>query len=156
MDIPDEFYNLVEEVFSYDSMEDFLINISTRINNKLGAERSTLFMYDSSDNTLKSVVFMAKIGEKLTIPLDTPSIASLTFESKKPIIVDDISDEEYLKSAGIIYHKCWKDIPQLNPTKNILSVPIIFNNNPIGVFVAVNKFPRFSESDVEYIESIRN
>lgn len=154
MNLLEDFYNLIEEIFSYDSMEKFLEKISIKVNNRLGAERSTLFIYDSHDNTLKSIVFLAKIGEKLVIPLNIPSIAGYSFKNKKPLIVDDVSDVNYLKSVGLEYHECWKSIPEVNPTKNILSVPIIFNNNPIGVFVAVNKFPKFTKDDIDYVNSI--
>lgn len=36
----------------------------------------------------------------------------------------------------------------------MLSVPVIFKDNPIGVFIAVNKFPYFTEEDVKYIENV--
>lgn len=154
MDVPEDFYSLIEDMFSWDSMEDFLSNISRQINAKLGAERSTLFIYDSIDNSLKSVVFMAKVGEKITIPLTVPSIAGASFKSRKPFLVEDVADQDYLNSIGVQYHECWKIIPDVSPTKNMLSVPIILKEEPLGVFVAVNKFPKFNQEDVEYIKNI--
>lgn len=151
MDVSDDFYSLVEEMFSWESMEDFLINISRHINSKLGAERSTLFIYDGQDDALKSVVFLARMEEKITIPLSTPSIAGSSFKAGKPIIVDDITDTAYLRSVNLHYHECWKTVEDINPTKNMMSVPIFFKDKPVGVFVAVNKLPRFEQKDVDYV-----
>lgn len=152
----EKFINLVEDIFSYDSIEEFLINISNFVRDGLKAERASLFIYDQEDNSLKSIVFQAKMEEKVTIPLDIPSIAGYTFKNKKPVIVDDVNDEDSLRSIdpSIRYHRFWKEIDQINPTKTMLSVPVSFKDEVLGVFVVVNKFPTFNNEDLMYIEDI--
>ncbi|MEJ5172924.1 MAG: GAF domain-containing protein [Hydrogenothermaceae bacterium] len=156
INLNEDFYNLVEELFSQESVEDFLHSVSLHIREKLKAERATLLIYDKEDNSLKSIVFQAKIGEKLTIPLDIPSIAGYTFKNRKSLIIDDVNDRKLLDSIDktLKYHEYWKEVDNITPTKTMLSVPIFFKENPVGVFVAVNKFPSFTKEDLEYVESM--
>jgi transcriptional regulator with GAF, ATPase, and Fis domain len=160
MDIMDEdeilqIEHICEEIFSTDNIEEFITNLTENIRQILNAERCTLFLYDKYDNSLKSVVYQANLNEKVTIPLNIDSIAGFSFLNDRSIIINDVNDKKELKSIddNLTYHECWKnvDVPR---TKTMISVPIKIKNDKIGVLVAVNKFPNFTQDDVNKAEKI--
>jgi transcriptional regulator with PAS, ATPase and Fis domain len=147
--------HICEEIFSTDNIEEFITNLTENIRQILNAERCTLFLYDKYDNSLKSVVYQANLNEKVSIPLNIDSIAGFSFLNDRSIIINDVNDKKELKSIddNLTYHECWKnvDVPR---TKTMLSVPIKIKNDKIGVLVAVNKFPNFTQDDVNKAEKI--
>jgi transcriptional regulator with GAF, ATPase, and Fis domain len=146
---------ICEEIFSTDNIEEFITNLTENIRQILNAERCTLFLYDKYDNSLKSVVYQANLNEKVTISLNRDSIAGFSFLNDRSIIINDVNDKKELKSIddNLTYHECWKNV-DVSRTKTMLSVPIKIKNDKIGVLVAVNKFPNFTQDDVNKAEKI--
>ncbi len=142
--------NLCEEIIFSDNIEDFLNITTEKVRKLLDADRCTLFIYDNTSNSLKSVVFQANLKEQVCIPLDKPSIAGYVFKNKKSLVIKDVKDESELKfiDPNLEYHPRLKNI-NVPPTKSMIAIPLNFKNEIIGVLTVVNYNKEFKEEDKE-------
>jgi class 3 adenylate cyclase len=121
--------------------------IIEQINDILGTERSTVFLYDPRKDELWSLVATSMGKNKIRVPADS-GVAGLVFLRKKPLRIDDAySDSRF--NAEIDRRSGFK-------TRNILCIPV-FNRKEecIGVIEALNKVgDDFNEQDLEIFFSI--
>jgi class 3 adenylate cyclase/putative methionine-R-sulfoxide reductase with GAF domain len=121
--------------------------IIEQINEIIGTERSTVFLYDSIQAELWSLVATGMGKNKIRVPADS-GVAGLAFLSKKPLRINDAYSDsrfntEIDKRSGF-------------RTRNILCIPV-FNRNKqcIGVIEALNKIDgEFADKDLEILSSI--
>jgi len=123
--------------------------IIEQINEILGTERSTVFLYDSKQDELWSLVATGMGKNKIRVSADS-GVAGLVFLMKKPLKINDAYSDsrfnsEIDKSSGF-------------KTRNILCIPV-FNKKKecIAVIEALNKAAEdFNEQDLEIFSSIAN
>ncbi len=144
---------LLEFSLSNLDIKDILTKVVEKIRKEIGAERSTLFLYDEDDNMLESIVFEADKLKKIKIPVNLESIAGYVAIKQKPVNLKNIYDEEEMKSIDkdLKYHKGWVKVSNYI-TQSMISLPIIASGKFLGVFVATNKVPYFSEEDQKLLE----
>ncbi|MCP4231847.1 MAG: HD domain-containing protein [bacterium] len=123
-----------------------LCSVTRETSNVIGAERSTVFLFDSVNDELWSIVAE---GEEEEIRFNADAgIAGSVFRSGRPLIaLDAYSDKRFNpyidKKTGFV-------------TKNILAVPIIDPwQRKQGVFEVINKISGdFQEEDANFLSAI--
>jgi class 3 adenylate cyclase/putative methionine-R-sulfoxide reductase with GAF domain len=121
--------------------------IIEQINEILGTERSTVFLYDPKQDELWSLVATGMGKNKIRVPADS-GVAGLVFLRKKPLRINDAYSDacfnpEIDKCSGF-------------KTRNILCIPILNRKEEcIGVIEALNKVTEdFNDQDLEIFFSI--
>ena len=121
--------------------------IIEQINDILGTERSTVFLYDPKEDELWSLVATSMGKNKIRVTADS-GVAGLVFLRKKPLSINDAYSDsrfnaEIDKRSGFI-------------TRNILCIPILNRKEEcIGVIEALNKVnDDFNDQDLEIFFSI--
>jgi len=130
------------EILYKKSLIDGLPLISTYAKMIIGAQRCSMFIYDTNNNELWTT--LADGVEKLIIPSDKGLIGE-TLRSKKAILENDVNlnplflDEVDMETGYI--------------TKNIITAPI-FNadKDVVGVLELLNKDGGFSDDDFKYMK----
>ena len=131
---------------SRDALFDVIIHQSNEI---MGAERSTVFVYDERDNELWSLVAIGMKKKEIRIPSDY-GVAGWVFKHRMPVTVNNAYKDsrfyaEVDKKSGF-------------KTKNIICVPLInFDNQCIGALQSLNKAEGdFTEEDGEMLAYVSN
>jgi adenylate cyclase len=126
-----ELMNVSAELERVSSLDDVLVHLMDIVTESLGADRSTLFLHDSSSGELFSHVAQGGLVDEIRLS-PAEGIAGAVFRSQKPITIDDAySDprfnQEVDRRTG--YH-----------TNNILCVPVRgWDGQVFGVTQVLNK-----------------
>ena len=121
--------------------------IIEQINDILGTERSTVFLYDPNKDELWSLVATRMGKNKIRVPADS-GVAGLVFLRKKPLRINDAyADSRF--NAEVDKRSGFR-------TRNILCIPVFSRKEEcIGVIEALNKVnDDFNEQDLEIFFSI--
>lgn len=127
-------------------LHSLLVLLARETSRAVGAERSTVFIYDRERDELWSIVAEG-LSERIWFDA-SEGIAGHVFRTIQPLITDDVTQE-----------------PRFNPeidrrtgftTRNAVTVPIIDpRTGCIGAFQAVNRTDgRFTTADVEFLEAV--
>ena len=121
--------------------------IIEQINEILGTERSTVFLYDPKQDELWSLVATGMGKNKIRVPADS-GVAGLVFLRKKPLRINDAYSDSRFNSE-IDKRSGFK-------TRNILCIPVLNRKEEcIGVIEALNKATEdFNDQDLEIFFSI--
>lgn len=126
-----------------------LKQIMAEINTIIAAEGSAVLLYDPDRNDLIFAAAASPAAEMMTnkrVPIAT-SIAGWSVREKRPIIIGDAQQDT----------RFYNRIDQLTglTTHSILSVPLIFRDEVIGVLETTNKLNgAFNRHDVELLETL--
>ncbi|MGD8256716.1 MAG: adenylate/guanylate cyclase domain-containing protein [Desulfobacterales bacterium] len=135
---------IITSEMNLDSLFEVIIEQTNEI---IGTERSTVFLYDATQDVLWSLVATGMGKNKIRVPSDS-GIAGLTFLSNKPLRINDAYSDsrfniEIDKRSGF-------------RTRNILCIPVLNRKKEcIGVIEALNKVEGdFVDKDLEILSSI--
>ncbi len=141
-DIYSKLADFGKELLNKKSLTEGLPLISTYAKKVIGADRCSIFIYDSAQDELWTT--MADGIEKIVIPADK-GIVGHTLEVKEPVIVFDAEADPLFLS----------DIDKASgyKTKNLITAPV-FNSERevIGVLQLLNKEAGFDEDDVKFMK----
>jgi len=131
-------------------LEPLLGSIVSASRELIQCEASSILLYEEESQSLKFVAAPASQIEELknlSVPLDN-SIAGRVFKECQPTI---IQNEE---NTPDIFRQVDKELTF--ETRNLLAVPLLFKNEPIGVIEAVNKVEGdpFTTNDVHTLETL--
>lgn len=121
--------------------------IMDQTNQIMDTERSTVFIYDSKNGELWSLVATGMKKDEIRIPADR-GVAGWVFQGKTPVIINDT------------YHdpRFYSGIDKVSgfETRNILCVPLINRKGQcIGTLEALNKTSDdFTDEDVGWLTSV--
>ncbi len=135
-----------KNLFNQTSLIDGLPYISLNAKTIIGAERCSIFMYDTHKDELWTT--LADGIEKIIIPYDL-GIVGQTIKMAKPIIENDpYGNSNFLSDV---------DMQTGYYTQNLLTSPI-FNSKReiIGVIEVLNKKGGFTKQDIEYLTAFTN
>ena len=131
------------------SLETVLTKIMEQVDEMLDVEAGSLLLTDSATGDL---VFQIALGDKAheVKPFRVPKgqgIAGEVAQSGQPLVIADVGlDKRHLKTI---------DEQTQFQTRNILCVPLILHDQPIGVLQVLNKKDgEFSQNDVDLLGSI--
>lgn len=129
------------ELLDKKSLSEGLPHISKYVKNVVGADRCSIFIYDTVKKELWTT--LADEVEKIVIP-SSKGIVGHTLKVRKPIIANDVYSNPYFLSEI--------DAETGYQTKNIVTAPI-FNSQReiIGIMELLNKDGGFNNEDVKFM-----
>lgn len=113
-------------------------------------EASSILMYDESTDALKFVAAPAAhkpILQRIKVPLHK-SVAGQVYQQCQPMIVRNGSN------SPAIYRHVDRQLPF--ETRDLLAVPLLFRDNPVGVIEAINKEngDPFTDNDIQTLVTL--
>ncbi len=129
------------ELLSKNSLEDGMPLISKYVKEVIGADRCSIFIYESDKGELWTT--LADEVDKIIIPADR-GFVGFTLKSRKPVMTNDAyAHPEFLpeidKKTGYV-------------TRNIIAAPIFSSKREIiGVLELLNKEDKFDDEDVKFM-----
>jgi len=131
------------------NIDSLFVTIMTQVNDILKSERSTVFVYDESNDELWSLVATGIDKNVIHIPSNS-GIAGCVFHSKQPIIANNAyEDERFNPEVDLItgFH-----------TDKVISVPLINREKKcIGALEALNRQDKdFDKEDLTLLNAISN
>ncbi len=130
--------------FDVSELLDALVDSVTSL---LGAEGATLYLLDPFDNCLTSQSIHSSGIKEVTVPLDNTSIAGHTALVRKCIHISDAYGDLSMIHPELKFNRHYDEVSGKN-TRNLITHPLLINNDLIGVFQVVNKMAGdFDEAD---------
>lgn len=143
----------INEIHSASSLNSILIELKDSIADLFDAERITIYLADVKKNLLFSRVKSGDEVKDIVVPINNNSIAGYCAQSKNVINIKNAYDDHELKMihTDLKFDKSWDQKTGFR-SKQILCVPMIFQNVLIGVIQILNKknAEKFTETDIQY------
>lgn len=143
----------INEIHSADNVNTILIQIKDSIADLFNAERITIYLADTKRNLLISKVKSGSEIQQIVIPISDSSLSGYCAINGITINIKNAYDRHELKMIGsnLKFDDSW-DKKTSYVTKQVLCVPMKFQNTLIGVIQIINKkgdIP-YDGSDVGY------
>ncbi|RLD10675.1 MAG: hypothetical protein DRI56_02270 [Chloroflexota bacterium] len=131
-------------------LEPLLASIVEAARELILCETSSILLYDEELQALRFIAAPASQKaklENLSVPLEG-SIAGRVFQKCQPVVIQNDKD------TSSIYRKI--DAKLTFETRDLLAVPLLFRDEPIGVIEAINKVNNtsFTMEDVHTLETL--
>jgi len=143
----------INEIHSANSLNAILVFLKDSIAELFDADRITIYLADVKKNLLFSRIKSGEEVKEIVIPLDTTSIAGYCAVKGEVINIKNAYDSHELTmiSSSLKFDDSW-DRKTGYRTKQVLCVPMKFQQTLIGVIQLINKKTgdKFSETDVAY------
>ncbi|HOK57086.1 MAG TPA: GAF and ANTAR domain-containing protein [bacterium] len=143
-------YRISQAITSDMYLEDILkliVNVTAEI---FKSKICSILLYDEKEKVLKIRATQTMSNEYLKKPplKVGEGIAGKVFETKKPIVVEDVRKEKEYK---------YRDIAKKEGLVSMLSIPMVVKNRSIGVLNVYTTYPyKFTQKEIEIISSIAN
>lgn len=148
---------VTNQIHAAESVSRILSSMSEPISKLLACERITIFAIDTKNNRLFSIKFGTQPPQIIRVAKDRNSIAGFCALEKKTLNIADVYDENALKQihAQLNFDHRWDKAMGFR-TKQVLAVPLVFENYLLGVLQCINKRDNtvFSGQDVFAAEAI--
>ena len=148
IDILSRLCQMGQELSSSTDTDELLAKISRCSSEVCDSETASIILLDEENNEMYFKEVAGQLGEvikRIRIPLNEFSIAGWCIMNRKPLIINDVSQDP---------RHCKQVDQEVNfITKSILAVPITWGNKIFGCVEAVNKLngEKFNEKDQEYL-----
>lgn len=128
------------KIYSADNLDSILIDLREEITAFFKSERITIYIVDG---VRKELVSRVKTGEEISeirIPISNESIAGYSVKKQRLLNIKDAYDSEELKKFDpeLKFDKSW-DKKTGFKTRQILSIPIIFDKHLLGALELLNR-----------------
>lgn len=143
----------IHEIHSAENLTVILTSIKDSIIELFGAERITIYLADHGRKRLVSRIKSGTEIREISVSINGSSLAGYCAESGLPLSVRNAYDTHELKmiSSTLRFDNSW-DKKTGFVTRQVLCVPLKFQQTLLGVMQIINKQGqlRFSDSDLEY------
>lgn len=135
----------INEIHSASSLNTILIQLKDSIADLFDAERITIYLADAKKNILFSRVKSGEEIKEIIVPINTESIAGYVASTGDIVNIKDAYNKEELMliNTNLKFDDRWDKKTGFR-TKQVLCVPMKFQNTLIGVIQIINK--RYSDS----------
>lgn len=141
----------INEIHSANSLNSILLFLKDSIAELFDADRITIYLADAKRNLLFSRLKSGEEVKEITVPIDMTSLAGYCATKGEVVKVNDAYDSHELLmiSSQLKFDNSW-DKKTGYRTKQVLCVPMKFQQTLIGVIQLINKknAASFSEPDV--------
>lgn len=143
----------INEIHSADNLNTILITIKDGIAALFSAERITIYLADAKRNLLLSKVKSGAEVQQIVVPISDASLAGYCAVTGTLLNIKDAYNRHELTMVGsnLAFDDSW-DKKTGFTTKQVLCVPMKFQNTLIGVIQIINKKDGtlFSDLDISY------
>ncbi|MBA4395617.1 MAG: pilus assembly protein, partial [Desulfobacca sp.] len=152
-----DFLHLLDLILSTLQVDELLTTVIKEIQGILGADRCTLYLLDSKNQSLSSKVLQADNLIDIIVPVSKKSLSGYSAVTQKILNIHDAYDQDEITAIDpeLIFDKSW-DAKSGYRTRSVLVVPIPgkVRGQLIGVFQALNKPAGFSNSDQKVMKNM--
>ena len=152
-----KFMGQINEIHSATSLNAILLQLKDNIAELFKSERITIYVADTKRNLLISRVKSGDEVQQIVVPIGNTSLSGYCAQTGTIVNVKNAYDEQELRmiSPSLRFDRSWDQKTGFR-TKQVLCVPMKFNNILIGVFQLINKKDDsgFSETDLAYITEL--
>ncbi|MDD5284295.1 MAG: ATPase, T2SS/T4P/T4SS family [Desulfuromonadaceae bacterium] len=143
----------INEIHSADNLNTILIHIKDSIAGLFSADRITIYLADAKRNLLISKVKSGAEVQQIVVPISDTSLSGYCAITGTIINIKNAYDHHELKMIGsnLKFDESW-DKKTGYVTKQVLCVPMKFQNTLIGVIQVINKkgdIP-YDDTDISY------
>ena len=150
-------YNITNQIHSAQSIKQIIVDLKDEILNLFDSHLMTIFAVDEKRNELFSMVLAGSELSLIKIPINNKSIAGYAANNKKVLNIADAYDDDELKriDKALNFDRSWDKKSGLRTTQ-ILAVPILYNDELMGVIQILNKKAggEFTKDDQFSLEEI--
>ncbi|GFO62640.1 GspE/PulE family protein [Geomonas paludis] len=147
------FMEKINEIHSSGNLNTILIELKDSIADLFKAERLTIYVIDQKRKMLMSKVKSGEEITQITVPIGSGSLAGYCALSGMMLNIRDAYDDHELKmiNSELSFDVNWDKKTGFR-TRQVLCVPMKFNNSLIGVMQLINKKgdQGFTETDTNY------
>jgi type II secretory ATPase GspE/PulE/Tfp pilus assembly ATPase PilB-like protein len=148
-----KFMERINDIHSATNLNEILIQLKDSIAGLFDADRITIYVADIKHNTLISRVKSGAEVAQIVVPITSGSLAGYCALSGTVVKIKDAYDQHELTmiNSGLRFDLSW-DRKTGYRTKQVLCIPMKFNNVLIGVIQLINKkgAETFGEVDLGY------
>jgi len=145
--------DMINEIHSADTLNYIMMQLKEGIAKLFNADRITIYIADGKSNLLISKVKSGTEVQQITLPISNASLAGCCAISGTLLNIKNAYDEHELHmiNSNLEFDASWDKKTGL-VTKQVLCVPMKFQNILIGVIQIINKKDDspFSDTDVSY------
>ena len=145
--------DMINEIHSADTLNYIMMQLKEGIAKLFNADRITIYIADGKSNLLISKVKSGTEVQQITLPISNASLAGCCAISGTLLNIKNAYDEHELHmiNSNLEFDVSWDKKTGL-VTKQVLCVPMKFQNILIGVIQIINKKDDspFSDTDVSY------
>lgn len=154
----EKFKNITNKIHSANSTDEIIISVKDDILCIIDAERITIYGIDPTKNELYSKFLTPSSDIKeIRVPISTSSIAGCTASLKEMLNIPDAYDEARLKQINpkLNFDQSWDEKSGFR-TKQVIAVPISYDNRLFGVIQLINTKTGkpFSKEDEDNINEV--
>ncbi|MBU5612129.1 GspE/PulE family protein [Geomonas azotofigens] len=147
------FMEKINEIHSSGNLNTILIELKDSIADLFKAERLTVYVIDQKRKMLMSKVKSGDEIQQITVPIGSGSLAGYCALSGMVVNIRDAYDDHELKmiNSELSFDVNWDKKTGFR-TRQVLCVPMKFNNSLIGVMQLINKKvdTAFDDTDISY------
>jgi type II secretory ATPase GspE/PulE/Tfp pilus assembly ATPase PilB-like protein len=152
-----KFMERINDIHSATSLNDILIQLKDSIAGLFDADRITIYVADTKRNVLISRVKSGSEVTQIIVPINAASLAGYCATADRVINIKDAYDQHELTmvNTDLKFDVTWDNKTGYR-TRQVLCVPMKFNNVLIGVIQLINKKTAdvFSETDLGYASEL--
>jgi len=151
------FMEQINEIHSATSLNAILLQLKDSIADLFKAERITIYVADARKQQLVSRVKSGTEVQQIVVPIGTGSIAGYCAQSGSIVNVANAYDDHALRmiNSNLCFDRSWDQRTGFL-TRQVLCVPMKFNNVLIGVMQLINKKDdtAFDEHDIASVNEL--
>ncbi|HEY9068717.1 MAG TPA: GAF domain-containing protein [Candidatus Ozemobacteraceae bacterium] len=145
--------HLGETLLTNFDIEQLLVQIVNSIKELLKVEGATLYLVDPVEKLMISQVILSDRMEQIVLNIDSSSIAGFAALNRRTLLIPDAYGDLSTIHPDLRFNKKIDEANKFH-TRNILTHPLVVNNELLGVFQAVNKID--GDFDAEDERILRN
>ena len=149
--------NITNRIHAAQNVKQILVDLKDGILSLMNAHAITTYVADDIKREVYSMVLSGTKLHEIRVPIDNSSIAGYVANTKKAVNISDAYDEKELKTIDpeLRFDSSW-DRRSGFRTKQVLAVPIIYEQNLMGVIQIINRKGggSFSDEDRSFLEEI--
>lgn len=129
-------------IHSAKKLDSILLDLNLRCSllDIFDAEIVTIYAIDPAKQEIYSKIKSGTSFKEIRLPISNKSIAGWVARERKPIVIEDVSNQEDLKRhhPELVFNKSWDDKHGIT-TKALITYPLIHNNKAMGILQLNNK-----------------
>jgi two-component system phosphate regulon sensor histidine kinase PhoR len=145
----------------YDSLIDDETDVSAVLRHvagvvcrEFGAERTTIYLVDSSTQELVSSSVVGNVERKIRVPIGRTSLAGHCALTGRGFVVPDAYGDLSRVDPELVFDGSWDELTGFR-TRDVMCAPARFKDETVGVVQAMNSAERtFTEADLVPLRSI--
>lgn len=138
MESLEQIISMGEKLLTTFDIEELLNGLVTNVCHLLETEGATLYLVDPIEGRLVSQSIKSEKIKEISLPIDNSSIAGHTALSRKSLNIHDVYADLSQIHSDLKFNRNF-DEQSGRKTRNVLTYPLVIQNELIGVFQVINK-----------------